>query len=139
MARGGADLAVVLVGANDATHVTRLPAVRRDVEQAVRRLVAAGVRVVVGTCPDMGAARAIPRPLRSIVAARGRAVADAEREGVEAAGGTAVDLGRLTGPAFRADPATLSADLFHPSDRGYRLWTEALAPAVTAAATSVPG
>lgn len=133
LAQGGAELAVVLVGANDATHATRLSSVRGDVEQAVRRLVAAGVRVVVGTCPDMGAARALPQPLRLIVAARGRAVADAEREGIDAAGGTAVDLGRLTGPAFRADPATLSADLFHPSDRGYQLWTEALAPAVLAA------
>lgn len=127
-------VALVLIGANDATHLTALDAVASDVREAVERLVAAGAEVVVGTCPDMGAARAFPQPLREIVGWRGRAVASAEVQAVRAAGGRAVDLGRLTGPAFRADPRTLSSDEFHPSDRGYRLWAQALAPALRAAA-----
>ena len=125
--------AVLLVGANDATHATGLDSVRRDLETAVRRLRTSGRQVVVGTCPDLGAARALPRPLREVVAWRGRAVAEAEEEGVSAAGAVAVDLAALTGPAFRADPATLSSDRYHPSDAGYRLWAAALAPEVQAA------
>jgi lysophospholipase L1-like esterase len=128
--RPGPGLAVVLVGANDVNHGTGLGAVRRDLAAAVRRLTGAGLRVVVGTCPDLGGARAYPQPLRDLVAWRGRAVARAERRAVLEAGGAPVDLARLTGPAFRADPRTLSADRFHPSDRGYALWAAALAPAV---------
>ncbi|MBA2555598.1 MAG: hypothetical protein H0V10_18290, partial [Geodermatophilaceae bacterium] len=50
-----------------------------------------------------------------------------------AAGGQPVDIGRITGPMFRADPGTLSEDRFHPSADGYRLWAEALHPPVEAA------
>ncbi len=131
------DVAVVLIGANDATHLSRLGTVRRDLTDAVRRLRGAGVRVVVGSCPDLGAARAFPQPLRLVAAWRGRGVAAAEDAAAATAGARVVDLGRATGPAFRADPRTLSRDRFHPSDRGYRLWAQALAPAVLAAADGV--
>jgi lysophospholipase L1-like esterase len=129
------DVVVIVIGANDATHLTRLSRVREGLGSAVRRLGDAGVRVVVGSCPDMGAAPALPRPLRDLAGWRGRAVARAEAEAVRDAGGTVVDLGRLTGPAFRADPAsTFTVDEFHPSDAGYAIWADALAPAVRAAA-----
>lgn len=124
------DVAVVLVGANDVTHLTALDDVRRDLRTTVQRLRAAGLAVVVGTCPDMGTSRAIPQPLREISAWRGRAVGAVERAAVAQAGGVAVDLEELTGPAFRADPGLLAADQYHPSDRGYALWVQALAPAV---------
>jgi lysophospholipase L1-like esterase len=125
------DVALVLIGANDATHLTHLSTVRRDVTAAVERLVRAGVHVVVGTCPDMGSATAFPKPLREVVAWEGRRVADATKEAATAAGAHAVDIGAATGPAFRADPRRyLSSDRFHPSADGYALWAEALAPAV---------
>ena len=132
------DVAVVLIGANDSTHGTRLRAVRRDVAEAVRRLRAAGVAVVLGSCPDMGAARAFAQPLRLVVAWQGRRVAAAEAEAATRAGAAVVDIGEETGPAMRADPTTLAADEFHPSDRGYRLWAQALLPAVRAAAEREP-
>lgn len=127
------DVAVILIGANDATHATALGAVRRDVPAAVRRLRGAGVAVVLGTCPDMGAARAFPQPLRLVVAWQGRRVAAAEVDTGRDAGAAVVDIGRETGPAMRADASTLAADDFHPSDRGYALWAKALLPAVRAA------
>jgi len=127
-------VAVVLVGANDATHLTGLGSVGEAVGGAVARLRGLGARVVVGTCPDLGSARAFAQPLRLVVAWRGRAVGRVEVAAVQAAGGAAVDLAALTGPAFRADRATLSRDLFHPSMRGYGLWAAALLPAVRRAA-----
>lgn len=123
------DVAVILIGANDASHATGLGSVGRNVAEAVRRLRAAGVRVVLGACPDMGAARAFPQPLRLVVAWQGRRVAAAELDAARDAGAEVVDIGRETGPAMRANPATLASDDFHPSDRGYRLWAEALLPA----------
>lgn len=127
------DIALLLVGSNDATHAVRLSNVRRDLGSAVRRLRAAGVTVVVGTCPDLGAARAFAQPLRTVLAWEGRRVGAAEREAVRASGAVAVDLAAETGAAFRADPRTLSSDQFHPSARGYALWADALLPAVRAA------
>ena len=134
---GRPDVAVILVGANDATHLTSLGAVQRDLGRAVERLRSAGVSVVVGTCPDMGAARAFAQPLRELVAWSGRRVGEAERAAVWRAGGVPVDLAARTGPVFRADPGTLSEDRFHPSADGYDLWALALYPAVYDAAADV--
>lgn len=127
------DVAVVLIGANDATHVTPLPVVAAGLREAVGRLRAAGVVVVVGTCPDMGARAFLP-PLRQLAAWQGRRVARASAIAVHEADGRVVPIGELCGPLFRADPATLSVDAFHPSACGYRLWADALLPAVRRAA-----
>lgn len=134
LVHGTPDVAVVLVGANDATHLTPLDDMARHLGDAVRRLRAAGVAVVVGTCPDMGAARAFAQPLRELAAWSGRRVSTSSEEAVRRAGGVPVDLAARTGPVFRADPGTLSNDQFHPSADGYRLWALALYPAVYEAA-----
>lgn len=131
------EVVVVLIGANDVTHLTALGSIRRDLGDAVRRAREAGAAVVVGTCPDMGGATVFPHPLRELAAWRGRAVGASERSAVRAAGGNPVDLAARTGPAFRARPEVmLSVDSFHPSDAGYALWAEALAPATVEAATA---
>jgi len=133
---GRPDVAVILVGTNDVIHATPTPTVRRHLGDAVRRLRGAGVGVVVGTCPDLGAARAYAQPLRALLGGRGRRLAAAQAAAVRAAGGVPVDLGEQTGGVFRADPGTFSVDRFHPSVDGYRLWAEALLPAVSDAASS---
>jgi lysophospholipase L1-like esterase len=125
------DVALILIGANDATHGTPLDDVRRAVRDAVDRLRAAGAEVVVGTCPDMGAATALPQPLRATAAWQGRRVGQATREAAGKAGALTVDIGAETGAAFRSDPGRyLSSDEFHPSAAGYALWAEALSGAL---------
>lgn len=126
---GHPDVAIVLVGANDATHGTPLRGLARHLHDAVARLRAAGVAVVVGTCPDMSA-RNFLWPLREVVAWQGRRVARAQAIATHEADAAVVPLGELVGPLFRADPSTLCPDDFHPSARGYELWTEALLPVV---------
>ena len=132
------DVAVILIGANDATALRRPADAAVYLGAAVRRLRDAGVEVVVGTCPDLGAARAIAPPLRQIVGWLGRRVARAQVRAVHAAGGAVVDLGAETGPVFRADPNTLCHDRYHPSADGYRVWAYALLPAVAHAAGVTP-
>lgn len=128
---GEPEVAVILIGANDATHATRPRSIGPATSAAVERLRVAGVSVVFGTCPDLGAARAFARPLRDILSAYGRRVGTAQGSAAAAAGAAVVDLAATTGPAFRADPqATLSTDAFHPSATGYDLWARALLPAV---------
>ncbi|MFI9641876.1 SGNH/GDSL hydrolase family protein [Micromonospora sp. NPDC051925] len=128
------DVAVVLIGANDATAMRRPIEAAAYLAAAVRRLREARVEVVVGTCPDLGAVRAVAPPLRQLIGWSGRRIARAQTAAVLDAGGTVVELGTETGPVFRADAGTLCHDGFHPSADGYRVWAHALLPAVAAAA-----
>ncbi|MFC0526283.1 SGNH/GDSL hydrolase family protein [Phytohabitans kaempferiae] len=127
---GRPDVVVILIGANDATSLRRPAEAAAYLGAAVRRLRDASVEVVVGTCPDLGAARAIAPPLRQITGWLGRRIARAQARAVRAAGGTVVDLASETGAVFRADAGTLCYDGFHPSADGYRVWAHALLPAV---------
>ncbi|MEU5726548.1 SGNH/GDSL hydrolase family protein [Micromonospora sp. NPDC047738] len=128
------DVAVILIGANDATAMVRPADAAAYLSSAVRRLREAHVEVVVGTCPDLGAVRAVASPLRQVLAWSGRRLARAQLSAVLDAGGSVVDLGTETGPVFRADAGTLCHDAFHPSADGYRVWAHALLPTVEAAA-----
>ncbi|WP_428961852.1 SGNH/GDSL hydrolase family protein [Micromonospora fluostatini] len=128
------DVALILIGANDATGLRRPAEAAAYLGSAVRRLREARVEVVVGTCPDLGAVRAIAPPLRQVVGWSGRRIAYAQTVATLEAGGTVVDLATETGPVFRADAGTLCHDSFHPSADGYRVWAHALLPAVAAAA-----
>jgi lysophospholipase L1-like esterase len=128
------DVAVVLIGAHDATSLRSPEEAAAELGEAVRRLRRAGVQVVVGTCPDLGALRALAPPLRQLAGVLGRRMARAQARAVEEAGGVVVDLAEETGAVFRADAGTLCYDGFHPSADGYRVWAYALHPAVEAAA-----
>lgn len=129
------DIAVILIGTNDATTWRRAAEAAAYLGAAVHRLREARVEVVVGTCPDLGAVRAIAPPLRHLVSWSGRRTARAQTLAVLTAGGAVVDLATEAGPVFRADAGTLCHDGFHPSADGYRVWAHALFPAVAAAAT----
>jgi lysophospholipase L1-like esterase len=128
------DVAVILIGGNDAIHFGAIDEAAEHLGAAVRRLRSAGVSVVVGTCPDLGAARAFPPPLRHLVGLQGRRLARAQASAVRAADGESVDLASQTGAVFRADAGTYCSDGYHPSADGYRVWAHALLPAVTEAA-----
>jgi lysophospholipase L1-like esterase len=131
------DVAVVLIGAHDATSLHSPDEAAELLGQAVRRLRESGVRVVVGTCPDLGALRAIAPPLRQVAGMLGRRMATAQARAVQEAGGAVVDLAGETGAVFRADAGTFCYDGFHPSADGYRVWAHALYPAVAKAALSL--
>jgi lysophospholipase L1-like esterase len=123
------DLAVVLIGANDVTHRVRPSQSVRYLSDAVRRLRAAGLTVLVGTCPDLGTVKPIPPPLRQVARSMSRRLAAAQAIVVVEEGGVAVSLGSVLGPDFAAAPAVLfGPDQFHPSAEGYRAVAEVLVP-----------
>lgn len=129
-------VAVVIIGANDVTHLIRPQVSVRYLDAALRRLRSKGVQVVVGTCPDLGSITPIQPPLRWIARRRSRALAAAQTVCVVEAGGRAVSLGDILGPEFGARPDVLfSPDRFHPSSEGYRSIAQVLAPSVLAALT----
>ncbi|MFI5890748.1 SGNH/GDSL hydrolase family protein [Actinoplanes sp. NPDC051513] len=114
------DVAVILVGGNDVTHISARDQAVRYLGDAVRRLRASGCKVVVGTCPDIGAIQPIKPPLRWLARRWSRDLAAAQTVAVVEAGGRTVSLGNLLGPMFEADPARMySSDHFHPSAEGY--------------------
>lgn len=128
----GADVAVVMVGANDVTHRV-LPATSvRLLQGAVRRLRQAGIEVVVGTCPDLGTVRPIAPPLRYVARRWSRWLAAAQTIAVVEEGGRSVALADLLGSEFAADVETMfGPDGFHPSSAGYRRVAEVLMPSVS--------
>lgn len=133
------DVTVILVGGNDVTHTVRPSHSVRYLADGVRRLIAPGGKVVVGTCPDLGTVQPIAPPLRQIARAWSRRLAAAQTIAVIEEGGRTVSLGDILGPEFAAAPALLfGPDQFHPSVAGYRALAGVLVPSVLAALEQVP-
>ncbi|KAB2812013.1 SGNH/GDSL hydrolase family protein [Pimelobacter simplex] len=129
-----ADVAVVVVGGNDVTHRVPVAASAQHLEDAVVRLREQGTAVVVGTCPDLGALRPVPQPLRSLGSRMSRQLASAQAEVAVRNGAHAVSLAHVVGPFFITNPDEMfSLDRFHPSALGYKRTAKALLPSVLAA------
>ena len=141
-------VAVIIVGANDVTHLVPHRTAARQLSEAVRRLTDAGSAVVVGTCPDLGTIRPVGPPLRWVARRLSRELAAAQRAAVVPrahgddavpAGGShprvaVVPMADLLGPEFAANADTMfAADRFHPSGLGYRRIGAAMLPHVLAA------
>ncbi len=60
------DVAVIVVGGNDVTHRVPVAESVRYLAETIAVLRAGGTAVVVGTCPDLGALRPVPQPLRAL-------------------------------------------------------------------------
>lgn len=131
-------VAVIVVGGNDVTHRIPNSVSALHLAESIRRLRAGGAEVVVGTCPDLGALRAVPQPLRRLAASMSRRLAEVQAETAVQSGAEPVDLRRAVGPMFFDEPEEMfSLDRFHPSPLGYRRTAEALLPAVCRAAARV--
>lgn len=128
------DLALIMIGANDVTGRILPQESARLLSEAIRQLRAAGVTVVVGTCPDLGAVTAIPQPLRTLARTWGLAIARRQRAAALAAGAHPVPLADLLAAEFLTRTDYFSVDRFHPSAAGYEAACAVLLPAVCAAA-----
>jgi lysophospholipase L1-like esterase len=129
-----ADVAVIVVGGNDVTHRVKTSVSCAHLGEAVTALQSRGTRVVVGTCPDLGALSPVPQPLRAMAGLASRQLAAAQRDLVTGLGERAVSLHHVVGPVFVAEPDTMFAvDRFHPSSAGYRRTAKAMLPSVLAA------
>jgi lysophospholipase L1-like esterase len=132
-------VAVIMVGANDVTHSRPPSESVRLLEAAVRRLRAAGVEVVVGTCPDLGTIEPIAPPLRQVARLWSRRLAAAQTIATVEAGGRTVSMASVLGPEFAATPSLyFGPDRFHPSAAGYAGMASVLLPSVLAAVGVVP-
>nr|WP_211206477.1 SGNH/GDSL hydrolase family protein [Demetria terragena] len=125
------DVAIIMVGANDVTHRIDRSVSIRHLAMAVNRLRENGAEVVVGTCPDLGAVRPVPQPLRALMQRWSRDLAAAQTVAVVEQGGRTVSLGDLLGEEFHERPGVMfSKDQFHPSAAGYARAASAILPSV---------
>lgn len=132
-----ADVAVIVVGGNDVTHNVPASSAADRLEEAILRLQSDGTAVVVGTCPDLGALRPVPQPLRTVLSRMSRRLALAQTSVAWRTGAVPVDLRQAVGPTFHEEPDEMfGLDRFHPSAAGYRRTAEALLPAVITALRS---
>jgi lysophospholipase L1-like esterase len=116
----GPEVAVIIIGGNDVTHISDRAGAVRYLGDAVRRLRETGCKVVVGTCPDVGAIQPVKPPLRWLARSWSRQLAAAQTVAVVEAGGHSVSLCDLLAPSFYADPVRMfGPDRFHPSVEGY--------------------
>lgn len=84
---------------------------------------------MVGTCPDLGALRPVPQPLRVLGSRLSRQLAAAQADVAREVGAEAVSLRRAVGEFFITEPDDMfSLDRFHPSALGYRRTADALVP-----------
>jgi lysophospholipase L1-like esterase len=129
-----ADLAVVVVGANDLARFVPPASACRFLSDAVTALQHGGTDVVVVPAPDMSAVPWIPVAFRDVVSAASGLMQRHQAEAAAAAGARVADVSPRIAAAFATDPVLFAADRFHPSSAGYARIAEALAPAVLAAA-----
>lgn len=128
------DVAIIVIGGNDVTHLLPVDESVAHLVAAVERLRAQGSAVVVGTCPDLGALRPVPQPLRLLGGRASRRLAARQRVAALRAGAHVVSLRHVVGPLFRALPQEMfGPDQFHPSTTGYKRTAKALLPSVLAA------
>jgi lysophospholipase L1-like esterase len=130
----GADLAVVVIGANDLARFIPPEQAATALASAVTALRARGADVVAVPAPDMSMVPFVPPAFRPLVQAACAQLQRRQTAVVEAAGGSVAGVAAEVAGAFAADPAMFSADRFHPSSAGYARIAAALAPSVLAAA-----
>lgn len=132
------DLVLLVVGANDVTHLTGIRSMRTDLRAIVQALKAANpkVKIVITGSPDMGAPPRIPWLLRGIATWRTKQVNRMFREEAVRNDLIFAPIADVTGPMFRRDHSLFAEDRFHPNTRGYATWVpvlnEALATALRA-------
>jgi lysophospholipase L1-like esterase len=131
------DLAVVVIGANDLTHLVPVEAAARALGDAVRRLRAGGIEVVVAPAPDLSAVPHVPVFLRETVRAAGELLREHQISAALVEGGRVADPDQRASRAFATDPSLFSADRFHPSSAGYAVIADSLLPALVEAAQAI--
>jgi lysophospholipase L1-like esterase len=125
---GDADVALLVVGANDVTRRVAPAQSATALGAVVRELRSRGTEVLVVPTPDLSSVVWMPPAFRAVVAGMCDQLRSRQTHTAEAAGAVVAPVAPELSRRFAADPALFSADRFHPSSAGYALIADALAP-----------
>jgi lysophospholipase L1-like esterase len=126
------DLALLVFGVNDTTHLTSLPRWEAALGGMAEALAARGARVAFSSVPPLQHFSALPWLLRRLLCMRAGLLDTrlSQLAGRMGAGHHAVEL------EFSAE--YLARDGYHPSGLGYRVWAQGLAVSLAPAARCAP-
>jgi lysophospholipase L1-like esterase len=125
-----AHLAVVSVGANDATHGTPMHRVEADLDAVVAAFSESGVGVVLAGVGDLGNIPRLRFPLKVLASRRSRAVDRVHaRVAQRHANAVKVPIAQRCDEFFR-DVSVFCPDFFHPNRAGHAVWADAAYPVV---------
>lgn len=132
--QSGTDVVLLVVGSNDATHLTFWPRFRRQVHDLLAGSRRMGSGVVLAGTPRFHRNQVLPEPIRTIIDRYAALLRGQQHAAVrDVPGARFVDLAADASPRFLGVPEATSPDGFHPSPIGYGFWADALAPEVVAA------
>jgi lysophospholipase L1-like esterase len=123
-----ADVALLVVGANDLTRQVPPAQAATALGAAVRELRDRGTEVLVVPTPDLSSVAWVPPAFRAVVAGICDQLRAQQTHAAGAAGAVVAPVTPELSRRFAAEPALFSADRFHPSSAGYALVADALAP-----------
>lgn len=130
------DYTLLIVGANDVIHQVPLEKSMAALKSIIDELQSRNTRLVVGTCPNLGLAEIMPRFLRSVVGLASQRLEAAQIKYLRSRNVTMVHLGKTLSKEWRNNADDyFSQDHFHPSHKGYRMLSDAIAPALLIATT----
>ncbi|SDE59281.1 Lysophospholipase L1 [Blastococcus fimeti] len=128
-----ADLALVVIGANDLVRLVPPERAAASLDEALRGLRAAGTDVVLVPAPDMSSVPFVPPAFRPLVQAASVQLQHRQAAVAAATGATVAPVADVN-RVFGTDPTLFAADRFHPSSAGYARIAASLTPTVLAAA-----
>ncbi|MEO5690605.1 MAG: GDSL-type esterase/lipase family protein, partial [Candidatus Saccharimonadales bacterium] len=129
------DLALIAVGANDATKFTSA----RDMENSMQAIINGlrqsnkDVKIIVTGSPAMDSVTRFPFISKWVMKIRTKQINDVFDSLIEKNVLTHAPIALETRQAFLDDPTLTAADNFHPNARGYALWIPVINKAVDSA------
>lgn len=124
------DLVVIIIGANDVTHLTKHAAVRADMRRILDQIHtdAPSAKIVMTDAGAMWSVPRIPHPLRYVAGLSSKALNNDFAQIAAERNVSFAPIGAQTGYAFVHDRSNFAPDKFHPNNKGYGLLAKALYP-----------
>lgn len=110
------DLALIVLGVNDTTHLTSRSRWRRNLQALIGQLQACSGQVMLTEVPPLGHFRALPQPLRGWFGLRAGLMDRDLRRVAQTCGAHYLSLD------MPFEPMYLARDGYHPSADGYHQW-----------------
>lgn len=126
------DVAVLVVGSNDALHGVPTSVVRSNLVAIVEELLAQSKALIIAGVGDLGSIPRMPSPLSSVARLRGHQI-DAVISQVAAVSDRIekVAMWEMTASRFQRERSHIFAgDLFHPNEHGHQIWADAFYPSL---------